>query len=103
MNPSLPKIRRYIEEHFAEEIRIDDLREISRLSPFHLIRTFHKEYGVSPHEYLIRVRVEAARKMLKNGLPIIQVAQNAGFSDQSHLTRWFKTHVGITPGRYRKL
>ena len=103
MNARVEKARLYIEEHFAEVVTIHDLGVQSELSPFHLIRAFQKEYGVSPHEYLVQVRVEEARKLLQTGLPIVQVAHNTGFSDQSHLTRWFKTRLGITPGRYRKL
>jgi AraC-like DNA-binding protein len=55
---------------------------------------------MSPHRYLTYVRVKHAKILLSNGLPIREVAQATGFTDQSHLTRRFKGVVGVTPGQY---
>jgi AraC-like DNA-binding protein len=58
--------------------------------------------GMTPHSYLTQVRVRHAKSLLSAGLPITQVATEAGFYDQAHLTRHFKRIVGLTPGRYVK-
>ena len=57
------------------------------------------ELGITPHAYLIQSRARLARAMLASGLPIADAAAEAGFADQSHLTRAFARQFGITPGR----
>ena len=57
--------------------------------------------GVPPHAYLRQIRIAQAKKLLKSGLSLADVAQTVGFTDQSHLNRWFKRLWGITPGQYR--
>jgi AraC-like DNA-binding protein len=71
------------------------------LSPFHLLRAFRRETGLTPHAYLMSCRVNAARDRLSRGLPPADVAAVCGFFDQSHLTRVFKAHTGVTPGAFR--
>jgi AraC-like DNA-binding protein len=78
------------------------LAEIAELSPYHLLRVFRAHLGLPPHAYLIQVRVRRARRLLCEGLPIIDVAHAVGFVDQSHLTRHFKRLVGVPPGAYLK-
>ena len=100
---SVKWVREYIEAHYAEDISIEDLKSIACLSPFHLIRVFHKEVGIPPHSYLRQVRVERSKELLIQGHSIAQVALETGFYDQSHLTRQFKRIVGVTPGHYSNL
>ncbi|GAA4232825.1 hypothetical protein GCM10022254_33780 [Actinomadura meridiana] len=57
---------------------------------------------VAPHEYLVSRRIDAARALVKTGLPLPEIAQRTGFADQSHLHRHFTRIVGVTPGRYRR-
>lgn len=72
--------------------------------PTHLARAFRREHGVTVAEYSRALRLEWARTQLTLGdVPLSRVALDAGFSDQSHFTRAFRGHVGITPGRYREL
>lgn len=93
-------IREYLHANYAKKITIADLSNISTLSPYHLIRIFKKNTGITPHQYLVNVRIQRARRLLADGEDIVEVAYKTGFSDQSHLTRTFKRIVGITPGRY---
>jgi len=102
-NPAVERTKEYIRNHFAEEISIRELTKISGLSAFHLIRIFHRDVGRSPHEYLVNVRIEHTKHLLIRGCPIIEIAQETGFADQSHFTRCFKMIVGITPGAFRFL
>ncbi|GAB4357303.1 MAG: hypothetical protein Kow0026_17540 [Oricola sp.] len=66
-----------------------------------MIRSFRKATGLPPHAYLRHVRVERARRMLLEKMPLAEVGLAAGFADQSHLTRAFKQITGMTPGRSR--
>jgi AraC-like DNA-binding protein len=81
-------------------IGVEDLTEIAQLSRFHLMRTFRRDVGLSPHAYLTQIRVEAAKKLLSEGASIVDVASDIGFTDQSHFTRHFKRITGVTPGQY---
>jgi len=69
-------------------------------SPAHLVRCFTSAYGIAPHRYVVGRRIDAARAMLLDGRPLAQTAVEAGFHDQAHMTRHFRRHVGVTPGRY---
>ncbi len=70
------------------------------ISPYHLIRTFSRAYGLTPWAYHVVRRVEHARGLIERGEPAATVAAMCGFSDQSHLIRHFKRVVGVTPGEY---
>ena len=95
---------RFIDANYARELSLADIGEAARLSPFHLARVFKKATGVSPHRYLVQVRVNAARTLLTSGAgrrSLADVAAAVGFSDQSHLTRQFKRVLGLTPKQAR--
>lgn len=98
---AVTQVKRYIHEHFAEEIPLNTLAALTHLSPYYLIRVFRATVGVPPHAYLRQVRVERAKALLAAGAPIADVALATGFTDQSHLTRWCKRLWGVTPAQYR--
>ncbi len=91
----------YLHEHYAENISLPQLAQLVNLSPSYLSRVFKAEIGVSLPHYQTQIRIDRARSMLLQGLPVKQVAANTGFVDQSHLTYHFKRFVQTTPGRYR--
>lgn len=92
----------YINEHFAENIMVSDLASIAKLSQYHFIRTFKKETGFTPHEYIINTRITNAKYLLKNStLPIKDICFDTGFSSESVFCSSFKKYVGITPAQYR--
>jgi AraC-like DNA-binding protein len=93
----------YLEEHFAEAIRLDDLAAAAGLSKYHFVRTFTRQKGISPYRYLETVRIGRARRWLEQGLPPGEAALRAGFSDQSHFTNFFKRLIGLTPGQYQRI
>jgi AraC-like DNA-binding protein len=97
---SVRRVREYVEAHYAENVSLEQLANVANLSPFHLLRVFQDETGLSPHVYLTQIRITRAKSLLAFGLSIAQVALETGFVDQSHLTRQFKRHTGITPGQY---
>ena len=98
---AVKQIKHFIDAHYSENFSIDQLAQITHLSPFHLIRLFGDATGIPPHAYLRQIRIRRAKELLTRGDPIVSVAQATGFNDQSHLNRWFKRLVGITPGQYR--
>lgn len=93
-------IKDYLEALPAENVSLDTLAREANISSFRLCRVFRRETGLSPHAYQILVRVRLAKSLLMKGMPISQVAVEAGFFDQAHLTRHFKRIYGVTPGRY---
>jgi AraC-like DNA-binding protein len=84
----------------ASPVSLAELAELSGISRFQLLRGFAREVGATPHAYLIQRRVRLARQLLAAGQSIVEAAINAGFSDQSHMTRAFVRQFGVTPGRY---
>lgn len=92
--------KEYMHAHLSVNISLDDLAEIAGCSSYHLIRLFRKEMNITPHAYLVQLRLERARQHLDHGKSIIDAAFLSGFADQSHLTRKFKVRYGISPGRY---
>lgn len=94
------RVREYLEDNLAENVLLERLSKIANLSPFYLTRAFAAETGLPPHAYQTQLRVIHAKRLLKKGETLSQVASRVGFADQSHLTRQFKRLVGITPGQY---
>ena len=92
--------KEYLEANFAEDLSLEQLARLVNLSPFHFLRVFSKQIGVSPHLYQTKLRIKAAQNLLNQGMPLSQVASETGFVDQSHFTKVFKKLVGITPGNY---
>lgn len=78
-----------------------ELAALSGVSRFQLLRGFAQAVGVTPHAYLMQQRVRLARRLLGAGRRPAEAAAEAGFADQSHLTRAFRRQLGITPARYR--
>jgi AraC-like DNA-binding protein len=99
-NSPVRQIREYLHENFSRNVAIQELVQISGLSPYHMIRVFRDATGLTPHLYLEQVRINRARQLLRSGASIIDAALHVGFTDQSHLTRHFKKLTGITPGKY---
>ncbi len=95
------RIKAFIQANYARNFSIDELAQLTFLNPYHLIHVFSKTTGLPPHGYLRQVRVHRAKERLARGESIAQTAQATGFTDQSHLNRWFKRLLGITPGQYR--
>ena len=98
--PPVAKVRARIEEDPSSQTTLAELAALSGVSRYQILRAFARELGTTPHAYLVQCRVRLARQFLLNGETLADVAQRAGFSDQSHMTRAFVRQFGITPGRY---
>lgn len=94
------RIRRYIDERYAENLRLAELAALVNWTPFYLLRVFRKAVGLPPHAYLNTVRIRESQRLLLSGTLPAQVAYDTGFSSQSHFTTVFKQLIGVTPGQY---
>ncbi|MDQ1077892.1 helix-turn-helix domain-containing protein [Pseudoroseomonas cervicalis] len=100
-----PHLRRRILERIEAELdtplRLEALAAMAGLSPFHFQRVFQASQGVSPQGWVLRRRLERARRLLGGDTPVARIAASCGFSSQSHLTRAFRAASGTTPAAYR--
>jgi len=94
--------RAFMCEHLSSDLTIARIAEISGISPAHFARSFKAATGLSPHRYLLNLRIERARELLATDMPIARIALEVGFTDQSHLNRVFTPIVACTPGEYRR-
>jgi AraC family transcriptional regulator len=100
----LRQVTDYIAENYSVEIKLAELAQVAGMSSFHFAREFKKTTGTTPHQYLIKFRVDRAKSLLTHEeLPLIEVGLRAGFSDQSHFTRLFRKLTGTTPHSYRMM
>lgn len=93
----------YMEEHFSENITLDDLLTMTHFGKSYLLRCFTRQVGISPYRYLQTIRLDRAKKFLEQGIPPIDAADMAGFSDQSHFTNFFRDFTGLTPKQYQRI
>jgi AraC-like DNA-binding protein len=93
----------YLEDNYTNKITLDELSQLIGWSKYRLLRSFTKQKGISPYSYLETIRINQAKKLLEQGKKPIDVSFLTGFSDQSHLTRFFKSQVGLTPKQYMKI
>ncbi|GAB3277004.1 AraC family transcriptional regulator [Parahaliea aestuarii] len=97
----LAQVAAYLDAHCTQDLSLDDLCALSGYSQGHLIRSFRRHFGMTPHAYLLNRRVQYGQRQLKNGLSIAATAHAAGFADQAHFQRTFKRLVAATPCQYR--
>jgi AraC family transcriptional regulator len=97
------KVAQHIEEHLSDDISLATLAGVVRLSPYHFVRAFKQSFGLPPHRYMSRLRIEQAKSLLANpAVSVTQVGFNLGFSETSSFTSAFRKHTGLTPTAYRR-
>jgi AraC-like DNA-binding protein len=95
------RVKDWLDANSEQNVSIHSLAGLASLSPYYLVRAFHRRVGIPPHKYQTIVRINRARKLLTSGAAISEVAYRTGFCDQSHLNRCFKKTLGVTPGKYQ--
>jgi AraC-like DNA-binding protein len=100
-SPCVAKALHRLDSAPETSVSMAELAALSDVSRFQLLRGFAREIGITPHAYQVQRRVRVARQLLANGQTPVQAALQAGFADQSHMTRAFVRQFGITPSRYR--
>lgn len=96
------RVRDYCFSNIDQRITLDDLAGLCGLGRFPFLKQFKRTIGMTPHAWLLRLRLERACGLLsRSGQPIIDVAHAVGFYDQSHFNRAFRQAFGVAPSRYR--
>ena len=93
----------HMDAHGTEELSLDDLARAADLSPFHLLRVFRQAIGITPHQYLMRVRLQRAIALLRDTrLPITEIAYASGWADLSNFNRAFLRELRCSPRELRR-
>jgi len=98
----LRKVLDYIHDNLERELSLDELAEVTNLSKYHFAKSFRQAMEIAPHQYIVKLRIEKARKMLAvDSISVEEVASRVGYSDKSHFAAQFVKIVGMSPNRYR--
>ena len=95
------KIVAYLDENYRDNISLNELSDLFDLNPFYIIRLFKSQMNLTPHSYLLNVKINRAKELLKEGFSIVDTALECGFFDQSHFHKNFLKIVATTPNEYR--
>jgi RpiB/LacA/LacB family sugar-phosphate isomerase len=100
----LQRVFAYVRENLAKEVSVAELAQAVSMSQYYFSKLFKMSTGTTPHQYVMRQRVERAQQLLREGkTALANVATQVGFETQSHFTSVFRHLVGITPKRYREM
>ena len=100
----LQRVFAYIRENLGKEVSVAELAQAVGMSQYYFSKLFKMSTGTTPHQYVMRQRVERAQSLLRDGCDALaNVAREVGFETQSHFTSVFRHLVGITPKRYREM
>jgi len=97
------KVVQLMRHRLSDSLSLEELADVAGLSPFHFARQFKTATGHPPHDYLIRLRVDRAQELIRqhsHEWTLAAIANECGFSDQSHMARHFKRVLGVSPGEF---
>lgn len=95
--------KKYIEEHFSENITVETLSSLVHLNKYYFVHNFTRQFGTSPINYLIKRRIDESKHLLANtNYSLSSISQIVGFSSPSYFSQAFKRTTDITPQDYRK-
>jgi len=96
------QVKKYIERHFGENITLKDIADDFYMNPVYLGQLFKKTYGIYFKDYILQVRINAAKKMLRQtDMRVYQVAESVGIGNADYFVTQFEKIVGMTPTQYR--
>jgi AraC-like DNA-binding protein len=99
---AVARARAYLQNRPTEAVTLPEVGAIAGVTISHLVRSFSKAVGLPPRSFHAQVRLARARRLLAEGKSATWVAYECGFADQSHLSRRFRTHYGLTPGAFQE-
>lgn len=100
---SIARAQHYMEQHYMDNITVSMLAELGYVSPSCFNRRFKKEVGITPIEYLIQIRIERAKILLRRkSIPVTEIAMRCGFSSNAYFSSCFQSRLGISPSEYRE-
>lgn len=95
-------VQQFLSKNFSRKLSLAEMAAICELSPYHFARAFSKTFGVSPHQYVLNLRLDFAEKLLADRrMSITDIADLSGFSSQSHFTTTMKKYRNVTPQQVR--
>jgi AraC family transcriptional regulator len=98
----LNRVLEYINANLSEKLELGVLAEVADLNLYHFARAFKQSTGESPHQYVLRRRIEQAKEFLRRPeASVIEASASMGFVDQSHFSKVFRRIVGVAPSEYR--
>jgi AraC family transcriptional regulator len=99
----LSRVVDYIDMAMDGQLSLDAMAEVAGMNPFYFARAFRRQFGVSPHRFVLRRRIDRAKRLIsETATPLVEIALSCGFASQSHLASVFHRQVGVTPREYRK-
>lgn len=98
--PLALRLRDLLDDRLTETFTLADAARELHAHPSHLVRVFSRAFGIAPHRYLLTRRIDAARRLLLDGVRPADAAARTGFHDQAHLTRHFRRVLGVTPALF---
>ena len=103
INKQIDYIKNFIDNNYAEDIKLENLSKMAYMNKFHLISEFKQSYRVTPIEYLILKRIEITKNLLiSTNHSMEEISSIVGFNSQSYFNQVFKKKVGLTPSQFRK-
>ncbi|NJK81252.1 MAG: helix-turn-helix transcriptional regulator [Chloroflexaceae bacterium] len=100
----LQRVVEFAQAHLDQAITLEALAQQTGYSPYHFARLFRQSVGMSPYQFVLRQRLERAQQLLhETEHPLLEIARDCGFANQSHMTRIFRQQLGTTPRAYRRL
>jgi AraC-like DNA-binding protein len=99
----LRRVTDYLVAHLAEDMPLQTLSDLVKLSRSYFSRAFKLSTGLAPHQWLLQARISKAKQLLlQTERPLAQIAIEVGFADQAHFTRTFRREAGESPGAWQR-
>ena len=96
------KVRTYIDNHYDQQLNLDDVSRAQFVSKYHMLRLFKRYYGMTPRQYLIDKRIEKSKEHLMQGMSVTEVCFAVGFESLGSFSTLFKVKTGKSPSEYQK-
>ncbi len=102
-NKNIKDVKKILDDNVDMNISLSKIAKKVNLNESYLSRSFKKNYGLSPRNYVLNQRINKAKELLDSGLEIVDIAQELGFYDQAHFYKNFKAVYSITPKEYQQM
>jgi RpiB/LacA/LacB family sugar-phosphate isomerase len=100
----LQRVLEYVKENIEKDLSVAEMAQVVGMSQYYFSKLFKMSTGTTPHQYVMRQRVERAQELLREGnTALVEIATHVGFETQSHFTSVFRRLVGITPKKFREM